>query len=186
MSEKNKLDPNNWICKYYEYLFNYARKSVRDEHKVEDLIQDTFIAALHSLKSFKSQSKERTWLVSILKHKIIDHYRQKNTKKGKAQRYVVSHEEFYNLDFKDAATTDGSETVFELEQNQCFLSNRLRSSLKKLPEKQAKVLEMRYLLEYDIEIICEKLGISKNSVWVLSCRAKKKLASNFNAYKNAI
>jgi RNA polymerase sigma-70 factor (ECF subfamily) len=41
---------------------------------VEDLIQETFVAALRGRETFKARSSERTWLTGILKHKIKDTY----------------------------------------------------------------------------------------------------------------
>ncbi|HID38429.1 MAG TPA: sigma-70 family RNA polymerase sigma factor, partial [Calditrichaeota bacterium] len=42
----------------------------------EDLVQDTFLSALKSYSSFGQRSSLRTWLVSILRNKIVDHYRR--------------------------------------------------------------------------------------------------------------
>jgi RNA polymerase sigma-70 factor (ECF subfamily) len=52
---------------YADYLFNYAITRVNDEPLAEDLVQDTFVAAIISIKNFKSKSKESTWLTAILK-----------------------------------------------------------------------------------------------------------------------
>ena len=64
---------------YGDYLFNYAFSRLNDKALFYDLVQDTFLAALTALKSFEGRSTEKTWLISILKRKIIDEYR-KNTR----------------------------------------------------------------------------------------------------------
>ena len=80
-----KLNPNKWIDKYADYLFNYAVVRVNNSDLAKDLVQETFFAGLKSAKNFKGKASERTWLISILKRKVIDHYRKINSKKGKAE-----------------------------------------------------------------------------------------------------
>ena len=82
---KHKLQPDNWVDQYADYLFNYAVSRVSDAEIAKDLVQETFFAGLNSAKNFKGNAAERTWLVSILKRKVIDHYRKINSKKGKAE-----------------------------------------------------------------------------------------------------
>ena len=82
---KHLLNPNKWIDRYADYLFNYTISRVNDREMAQDLVQDTFLAGLKSMKNFKGEASERTWLISILKRKIIDYYRKINSKKGKAE-----------------------------------------------------------------------------------------------------
>ncbi|WP_435413719.1 RNA polymerase sigma factor, partial [Psychroserpens mesophilus] len=72
---KHVINPNQWINLYSDYLFNYTITRVNDSEIAKDLVQDTFVAGLKSMKNFKGEASERTWLISILKRKIIDHYR---------------------------------------------------------------------------------------------------------------
>ncbi len=46
----------------------------------KDLVQETFFAGFKSAKNYKGDATERTWLIAILKRKIIDHYRKINSK----------------------------------------------------------------------------------------------------------
>ena len=82
--ETTAINPENWIDKYSDYLFNYTIVRVNDREVTNDLISETFLAALRSRKNFKGESTERTWLVSILKRKIIDDYRKINSAKGRS------------------------------------------------------------------------------------------------------
>ena len=83
--QKHKIDPNKWVDKYSDYLFNFTIVRVNDREVAHDLISETFLAGLKSMKNFKGEATERTWLISILKRKIIDHYRKSNSKKGRAE-----------------------------------------------------------------------------------------------------
>ena len=63
MSENAKihtLDPNKWIDKYADYLFNYAVTRVNDSDIAKDLVQETFFAGLKSAKNFEGKAAERT------------------------------------------------------------------------------------------------------------------------------
>ena len=83
--ETHQLHPENWVDKYADYLFNYAVSRVSDSEIAKDLVQETFFAGLKSAKNYKGTAAERTWLIAILKRKVIDHYRKINSKKGKAE-----------------------------------------------------------------------------------------------------
>src|SRR5204862_8353715 len=67
---------SDWVGTHADCLFNFAVGQVRDTHAAEDLVQETFLAAVKSQNSFGGQSSARTWLVGILRHKIYDHLRK--------------------------------------------------------------------------------------------------------------
>ena len=81
----HSLHPDTWVDQYADYLFNYAVIRVSDAEIAKDIVQETFLAGLKSAKNFKGEAAERTWLISILKRKVIDHYRKINSNKGKAE-----------------------------------------------------------------------------------------------------
>ena len=67
----NKLDPEKWISEYGDFLYSFARSRVADQETAEDLVQETLLSAWRSKDRFEGRSSERTWLVSILRNKII-------------------------------------------------------------------------------------------------------------------
>ena len=67
----NQINPDKWVDLYSDYLYNYTISRVNDSNIAKDLVQDTFLAGLKSMKNFKGEASERTWLISILKRKII-------------------------------------------------------------------------------------------------------------------
>ena len=69
-------DPKSWVDLHGDYLFRFALSRVRDRQVAEDVVQETFIAALKARERFGGRSEERTWFVAILKNKIIDHFRR--------------------------------------------------------------------------------------------------------------
>src|SRR4051794_6980988 len=67
-------NPERWVDEHGDTLFRYALMRLRDPIKAEDLVQETFLAALKS--NFAGKSSEQSWLIGILKNKVIDHFRK--------------------------------------------------------------------------------------------------------------
>lgn len=57
-------------------LRGFAFRAVRRQDLVDDLVQETLLAAWQSRASFQGRSSLRTWMVGILSRKIVDHYRR--------------------------------------------------------------------------------------------------------------
>jgi len=75
------IDPELWVDRYGDYLYAFTLSRLVDRTTAEDLVQETFVSALHAMKNFRGHSSERTWLTSIMKHKILDHFRKRQREK---------------------------------------------------------------------------------------------------------
>ena len=64
-------DPETWVDLYGDILYRIALSRVKDSSVAEDLVQETFLAALGAYKNFKGRSTLRTWLIAILKYKFV-------------------------------------------------------------------------------------------------------------------
>src|SRR5574341_1192755 len=73
---KPSLDPNRWLDEHGDYLYRYALVRVRDSAAAEDLLQETLLAGMKSYPQHEGRSSERTWLVGIMRHKVVDYFRQ--------------------------------------------------------------------------------------------------------------
>jgi len=69
-------DPAAWVHEHGDAMFAYALSRVRKPDVAEDLVQDALLAALESAQTFEGRSSERTWLIGILRHKVLDHFRR--------------------------------------------------------------------------------------------------------------
>ena len=69
-------DPEGWLDRHGDALYRYALLRLRDRDLAADLVQETFLEALRARHGFAGRSSERTWLIGILKHKVLDHYRR--------------------------------------------------------------------------------------------------------------
>lgn len=79
MASTSGPDAEQWVSLYADYLYSYAFVRLDNEEQARDLVQETFLAALEKIDQFRGHSSERTWLTAILKYKIIDVYRKKNS-----------------------------------------------------------------------------------------------------------
>jgi RNA polymerase sigma-70 factor (ECF subfamily) len=158
-------------------LFNLAVGQVRDETVAEDLVQDTFLAALKARDGFRGQSSDRTWLVGILRHKIYDHLRR------------VCRERLVHSD-KPSSRTDQEvwdDSVLWVHEvaAECLEPSRrmelaefrqaLETALGKLPPRIAQVFQLYAVEERSNHEVCGRLGISERNLWVMLHRARKQL-----------
>ena len=177
---QNGLHPETWVDKYADYLYNYAVVRVNDNELAKDLVQETFVAGLNSAKNFKGSASERTWLVAILKRKVIDHYRRINSKKGKAEvrmSYKDGNEDGRWLE--EQVADPFSKTENDRIENE-ELGEAIQACIMKLPPKQAQVFTMKTIQGLSTEDICNELGINPSNLWVLVFRARTALMNCLN------
>src|SRR5215831_10795027 len=70
-------DPSRWVDEHGDILYRYALERVRKQDVAQDLVQETFLAAVRTQERFRGGSTVRSWLCGILKHKICDYYRKR-------------------------------------------------------------------------------------------------------------
>ncbi|AXT56475.1 RNA polymerase sigma-70 factor, ECF subfamily [Aquimarina amphilecti] len=173
----NTIDPNTWIDKYSDYLFNYTIVRVDDREIAQDLVQETFFAGLKSMKNFKGEASERTWLISILKRKIIDHYRKINSNKGKAEvRINYTNDGETEGDWLEERVADPFDQNAEGKIENTELGVAIHNCIGKLPEKQARIFSMKTIQGFDTEAICNEFDITASNLWVIIHRARTAMA----------
>ena len=181
------LNPNKWVDLYADYLYNYTVTRVSSQDLAKDLVQETFFSGLKGKEGFRGQASERTWLVSILKRKIIDHYRKINS--AKAQKEVRVN--FYgDGDKKGSWIEECVPQTWENEAEKAIENSELKSALDQcidaLPEKYKTVFLLKTVQHYETEDICNELEISSSNLWVIIHRARVQLRSCMeeNWFKN--
>lgn len=176
-----QLNPDSWVDLYADYLFNYAVARVSDAEIAKDLVQETFLSGLKSAKNFKGTASERTWLIAILKRKVIDHYRKINSKKGKAEvRMNYSGQSDSEGDWLEERVADPFST-FEndaIENEELGLA--IQECISVLPKKQSAVFVMKTIRGLSTEDICNELGINPSNLWVMVHRARTNLMGCLN------
>jgi RNA polymerase sigma-70 factor (ECF subfamily) len=162
-----------------DYLFNFAIGQVRDTGVAEDLVQETFLAALKGREAFAGKSSQRTWLVGILRHKICDHLRR--TCRERAVRVEAAPaggadealEETALWLHDVAAECQSPSRRIELAE---FRQN-LERALGQLPPRLAQVFQLYAVEERPNREVCAQLNISENNLWTMLHRARTQLRS---------
>ncbi len=186
MSDTNqhKLEPQKWVERYGDYLFSYAIGRVNDSGKAEDLVQETFLAALKARDRFRGASTERTWLTSILKRKIIDTYRKKYSSKessfGEHEGTVFDGDFYRSVEpFKghwlEGSGPNSHSFLPEGELEQEELMKFINLCIENLQPQLAAAFIMRMIDEEDSDTICKELGITPSNLWVMLHRARLRM-----------
>lgn len=181
----NLSSPEEWVAQHGDYLFRFAMLKLRDEHLAEDAVQETLLAALQGQKSFAGDAAERTWLVGILKHKVVDLIRKKVR-----EPTLVNVDE--PMEFGEDEVTDAlfDETGHWVTPNQDWgspdkvLEQRrfweiLNACLKRLPPQLALLYSLREISGMETEDICKDLNITTTNSWVMLHRARLGLKQCF-------
>jgi len=169
-----------WLDEHGDYLYKYAVFRLRDATASEDVVQETFLAALKAYDKFEGRGSERTWLVGILKHKIIDHFRkvEREAPIGEGEDDGPDHLEFFERADKwqghwnvASAPSEWHETPAELMERGDFW-RVFNDCLSPLPQRTANAFTLREVDGLKSEEICEILSISMNNLWVILHRAR--------------
>ncbi len=166
--------PEDWVERHGDTLFRYAILRVRDRSAAEDLVQETFLAALKNRDSFSGDSSEATWLVGILKHKIADHFRRQlrevSTPEGDLDD-PVEGELFDAAGRWTIGPADWGGNPAELFRQKEFL-DRFTKCLSGLSPNQANAFTLREIEGAASGEVCKILGISETNLWVILHRAR--------------
>lgn len=155
-----------------DHLFHFAFSRVRDRTHAEDLVQETFLAAIGPPCGFDGSSSVRTWLIGILKHKIIDHFRR--TVKFEFNDGKMTDDEFFDANGRwraDAAPSEWNSTPEVILESRELVS-MLDDCLAKLPAHHAAIFLLREINGLGSDEICELLSISPSNYWVMMHRAR--------------
>ena len=160
------------------YLKKFALLQLRDETAANDVVQETCLAAIENQQSFKAESALKTWLIAILKNKIIDHLRSENRK------VTITAVELGDEDFSALFNSRGH---WNPEDRPADWGNPQEMFEKKrfweifevcmtaLPEKLARIFSMSEFLGLEAKDICKELSISSSNYWVIMHRARMQL-----------
>ncbi len=171
-------EPRHWVQRYADHLYSYALARLDHEEQARDLVQETFLAALEKVGQFQGKSSERTWLTAILKYKIIDVYRGRNSGL-RTQRIDEEPElEFFEQDnghWKEEYSprpmrTEGADLLENKE-----LAAILKKCFQKLPALWLAVFTMKHIDDASTETICQDLKVTPSNFWVIIHRAKLNL-----------
>lgn len=178
---QRELDPSNWLDRHGDYLYRYALVRVHDVAVAEDMLQETLLAAVGACESHAGRSSERTWLVGILKHKVIDYFRRVARN---AQFQLTSEDDEIEWFEKSGPwqghwREDRAPTSWTGDAGQCLESREFWETfehcLSQLPQQMSIAFTLREIDGLTSTEICEILNVTPNNLWVLLHRGRNKL-----------
>lgn len=166
-------DLEQWIDQHAEALYFYALMRLGDEDKAEDMVQETFLAALQNWSTFKKESTDRTWLIGILRHKILDFFRR--ARHAKSVDDTAWRADYFDKSrhWKDKIITWKGDPAALAENGEFW--DVLKQCMHELPENMAHAFVMRELEGLTSAQICKHLRISETNLWVRLHRARLQL-----------
>ena len=169
--EENKKDPGiiirAWVNLYSDKLYSWCLHKTGSKEIGEDLVQDTFMAAFGGMNKFEGKSDPKTWLFSILNHKIADYFRKlyRNptiTEGGiKQSSEAPFFETYFDADgswLKEQRPATWPQEDAHLPNNAIFV-RVLQTCMGKLPPDCYTAIQLMYFEEKKGEIICQELQI---------------------------
>ncbi len=159
-------------------LMKIARLQLRNDSWAEDVVSETMLAALEGAASFAGNSQVKTWVVGILKHKIVDQLRRGGREVSvEAQMEaagVESLDELYHASgHKLDPPREWGNPESALSQSQFF--EVLQACVERLPANMGRIFMMREWLEYETDQICKELDITSTNCFVMLHRARMRL-----------
>jgi RNA polymerase sigma-70 factor, ECF subfamily len=151
----------DWFILYEKDVTNYLvyYTGMKD---VEDLVQDTFLRAFHSIGRYRQEANPKTWLISIARNTAIDFYRRKSV-----------WEKIKNLLDRESPNRHQFPTE-EILLKKIEFAN-LYAAINKLKPNYRDVVLLRGIAELSSHEVSQVLGWSENKVNVTYFRAVKKL-----------
>ena len=166
------------VAQHHAYLLRYARLQLRNDTWAEDAVSETLLAALAKPQAFDHRSQLKTWLVGILKHKVIDILRQRQREVSLDTDDADPSDELDALTFQAdghfaARPADWGNPDQELSSRQFFAV--LEACTEQLPAAMGRVFLMREWLELSSEEICKDLQLTPTNLYVQLHRARLRL-----------
>jgi RNA polymerase sigma-70 factor (ECF subfamily) len=163
----------------------FARTRLRNEAWAEDAVSETTLAALERSSSFEARSQFQTWVIGILKHKIIDLQRRLQREVSiEAQIETDELDDFDGLVQRDQiqlrATAESSDPESLVAQGP-FL-HLIQGCIDRLPASWARAFVMRAWFEYDTDEVCAALSISPSNCHVMMFRTRARLRASIELH----
>lgn len=176
MNSSNNKILSEWVESYINDLYSWAFHKLSNSELASDMVQDTFLAAAEKFDSFKGNSLPKTWLFSILNHKIIDYYRKKINQTVSLENQSFSNFFEANGDWQESRKPKNWADNHDkhLLDNDEF-RDVLRECMEALPEKWSTCVKLKYLSGKNGKEICQELNITSSNFWQIVHRAKLQL-----------
>lgn len=172
------MEPERWVEEYGDALYRYALGRIRNPAVAEDLVQETFLAALKGQDGFSGKSAVQTWLIGILRHKMLDRIRKESRMQGSEdmeQTLAAVEDERFDASGRWRTGPPDWETDPHAVLERKEFRSVLESCIGKMPPPWQRVFVLREMEDLEADFICKQLEISSSNLWVILHRARTRL-----------
>lgn len=170
-------NPEEWLQQHGDALYAFAMMRLHNSAAAEDILQETLIAGLQGLETFREGAGVRTWLISIMKNKIVDHLRKVTREvplEPEALENNTFSEQFNANEHWVNAPKEWQEPLGLIEASET--KKQLLDCISGLPEKSRTLLVLKELDGFSTDELIQMLNISSTSnLWVMLSRARDRL-----------
>jgi RNA polymerase sigma-70 factor (ECF subfamily) len=168
------LHPERWVDDHADVLYRYAYLRVGERNTAEDLVQETFLAALEGIGRFDRRCSVQTWLISILRHKIADCLRQRGRDAALATEIDPDAPDFFaGGKWKYLPARWSANPEAEASKKEFW--DRFIQCLRRLSPALADAFLLREMNLMEPNEICGQLDISDTGLWSRLHRARLNL-----------
>jgi RNA polymerase sigma-70 factor (TIGR02943 family) len=167
-------DPEQWVDRYGDLMYRFVLSRVSDSETAQDIVQEALVAAIQAYKRFQGKSSLKTWLIAILKRKVVDHYRRTDGRVSYVDVDIAADHIGHQFDegghwrVQPNPWTVNPEAVYQQKE---FL-DVLYGCLADMPHRLAEIFMLREFEGLDTQAICERLKITDTNSWVMLYRAR--------------
>lgn len=142
----------------YRYL---AARLFPRRDRLDDLFQETFLAAWKHLPNFRGDSALQTWLLGIARHKVEDYYRS-----------CLRQAQSFDEQAENSLPQEDGESFLNTGIDDRKVNEKIMEVLGGLPEAYSLVLVWRYWEKRSAREMAELSGRSEKAVERLLARAR--------------
>jgi RNA polymerase sigma-70 factor (ECF subfamily) len=173
-ADRSAAAASQWLGEHGDALYRYARARVAGREVAEDLVQETFLAAVEARSDYRGEASMRTWLVSILRRKIVDHYRRGTRTSAPEPLTTDSGGSPTNL-FTAGGRWRETPAAWpapegQLEKQEFWVV--LERCLEKMPDSLSRAFRLRELMGLELAEVCESQRLTAANVRVRLHRAR--------------
>ncbi len=176
-NSSKESDAASWLHDYGDDLYRYALTRLRDGPAAEDVVQETLLAALKAQERFRGDSSVKTWLIGIMKFKIIDHFRKSKRdiqSDSLDQAFSSEGPGFDPSGHWNSTINYWADPDAALQQERFLLV--YQQCIDALPVAQAQLFLLKESSDLSSDELCKVMNISTtNNLWVILSRTRKRL-----------
>jgi RNA polymerase sigma-70 factor (ECF subfamily) len=159
---KDRKATAEFVGRFGDAVYRYLRARLfPNPDRLDDLFQETFLAAWKHLPNFRGESALQTWLLGIARHKVEDHYRSRLRQAQPFDEHV-----------ENSPARDDEEGFLNMGLDDARRNRRITEVLTRLPESYALVLIWRYWEKRSAREMAELSGKTEKAVERLLARAR--------------